>query len=254
MAHWTEETFVDSPEVIGASMRRGVEAAKDNISDLLGLVDEHGVKPCRALDVACGIGRHTLELADAGIDTQGVDLSPEYIDIARERAEEADVSDHTSFDVLDMRELETIPGQYDVVLNWFAFGYFEDEVNERVAEDLRECVAQDGILVMGLNNKHAMLGDYQDSAARLRDDLLKVERREYDPETGRLEALIAKFNDTDSGYEFVGEVTWNARLYTPPEIRRLLERAGFSMVHLYGGLDGTVLERDSSPLVVVAKP
>lgn len=254
MVHWTEETYVESPEVIGAGMHRAVDAAKDDVTDLLALASEHGVEPRRALDVACGIGRHAVELADAGLDVDGVDISPEYVESARERAAEAGVSDRTSFQVQDMRDVAALEGDYDVVLHWFAFGYYEEAANEALAEALRERVARNGVLVMGLDNKDAVLGEYQGSAARLRDGVLKVERSEYDPVSGRLEALITKFRTGEDGYEFVGEVTWDTRLYAPAEIRRLLERAGFSAVHLYGGLDGAELERTASPLVVVGKP
>lgn len=62
MAHWTEETYIESPAVIGESMHRGVDRAEDDVANLLALLDEHGVKPEQALDVASGIGRHSIEL------------------------------------------------------------------------------------------------------------------------------------------------------------------------------------------------
>ena len=66
--------------------------------------------------------------------------------------------------------------------------------------------------------------------------------------------MITKFRGRGDGYEFLGEVPWDTRLYGPAEFRRLLERAGFSNVALYGGLDGASLGRESSPLVPVAAP
>lgn len=254
MAHWTEKTYIDSPAVIGESMHRGVDRAEDEVADLLALLDDHGVEPERALDVACGIGRHSIELAEAEIAVDGVDVSLEYIETARERAVDAGVLDKTSFDVVDMRELDTIGEEYDVVLNWFAFGYFEDDVNEAIVENFRECVAPNGALVMGVDNGHSLLGDFQETGASVKRDVIQIERREYSPKTGRLEVVITKFRERDDGYEFLGEVPWDTRLYAPAEFRRLLERAGFSSVALYGGLDGASLGRKSSPLVAVAEP
>lgn len=254
MVHWTEETYIESFEVIGESMRRGVERADDDVTDLLALMDEHDVEPENALDVACGIGRHSVELARRGIRVDGVDISPEYIETARERATGAGVSDNATFEVQDMREVDSIGGEYDLVLHWFAFGYFDDEGNETVAEQLRERVASDGALVLGLDNGQAELADFRKTLASVKGDVIQVEQREYLPETGRLEVLITKFRKTDDGYDFIGEVPWDTRLYSPAEIRRLLERSGFSNVTLYGGLDGGALDRTSSPLVVVGEP
>jgi ubiquinone/menaquinone biosynthesis C-methylase UbiE len=254
MTHWTEKTYIESPDVIGESLHRGVDRADDDVTNLLALLDEHGVEPKRALDVACGIGRHSIELAETGVAVDGVDVSPEYIETARERAVEAGVSDKTSFGVADMRELDTTDDEYDVILNWFAFGYFEDDVNEAIVEKFRERLAPNGALVMGVDNGHSLLGDFQETGASVKRDVIKVERREYSPETGRLEVVITKFRERGDGYEFLGEVPWDTRLYGPAAFRRLLERAGFSSVALYGGLDGAALGRESSPLVAVAEP
>ena len=40
----------------------------------------------RILDIACGFGRHSLELARRGFSVTGVDITPSYIEFAREEA------------------------------------------------------------------------------------------------------------------------------------------------------------------------
>ena len=255
MTHWTEEMFVDHADVFERTMHGRVESAGEEVERLLELVRAHGVDPETALDVACGIGRHTVELAARNVDVRGLDISPAYVDSARERAAEAGVSDRVTVEVGDMRDLEAVEGRYDLVTNmWTAFGYFDDETNERVAAGFRDRVADDGALVMELANKESLMANYERSSAGLMDTDLYVERREYTPETGRIETTFALFRQDDEGYEFLGEVEWDLRMYAPAELRRLLERAGFSEVDLYGGLDGSELERESNRLVVLARP
>jgi ubiquinone/menaquinone biosynthesis C-methylase UbiE len=254
MTHWTEETYVDAPEVVGTNMRQGIDAAGAEVADLLTVLDEHGVHPERALDVACGIGRHAVPLAGDGVEVHGVDISPEYVQRARERAAEAGVADRTTFEVGDMRELGGVGDEYDLVTVWLAFGYFDDETNEAIAGALRERVADGGALVMGVHNKDGVVADYEASSATLQDGVLAVYRNEYTPETGRLETRITMLRQRDEGYESVGDAVVDVRLYAPAELRRVLERAGFSTVHLYAGPDGAALERDSERCVVVAEP
>jgi len=273
MTHWTEEMFVDNPEVFAVTMRRRVERTGEEVDTLLTLLETHGIEPDTVLDVACGIGRHAVELAGAGVDVHGIDISPQYVESARERAAEAGVDDRASFEVADMRALADRDDTYDLVTNmWTAFGYFEEGTNERVAEGLCERVAPDGALVMELVNKEGVMADYWESSAQETDGLLYVERREYTPETGRMEQRLTLFrtdgkdgssgeNTVEAGgsskeaaYDPVGELSWDLRLYAPAELRRLLERAGFSEVSLYAGLDGEYLDRESNRLVVVARP
>jgi len=258
MTHWTEDLFLDDAETFAVTMRERIEESEIEIDQLQELVAEHDIHPETALDVACGIGRHAVELAESGIEVHGIDIAPEYIDSARERAADLGVTDNASFEVADMRNLSDRDQTYDLVTNlWTAFGYFDEKTNEAVAEGFRDRVTPDGALVMELANKEAVMGEYQESSASRGDGLLYVERSEYTPETGRMETTMTLFrydDETDTEYEQVGEMTWDTRLYSPAELRRLLERAGFSEVSLYGGLDGATLEIDSHRVVVVAEP
>jgi len=58
--------------------------------------------PARILDLACGQGRHTIELARRGYQVTGVDLSTYLLDVAAARARAAKVT--MRFVHGDMRE------------------------------------------------------------------------------------------------------------------------------------------------------
>ncbi len=51
----------------------------------------------KILDVGCGSGRYSVELARAGAEVVGVDFSDEMLSMARRRAEEAGVTENTTF-------------------------------------------------------------------------------------------------------------------------------------------------------------
>lgn len=51
----------------------------------------------KILDVGCGSGRYSVELARAGAEVVGVDFSEEMLSMARKRAEDAGVTDRTTF-------------------------------------------------------------------------------------------------------------------------------------------------------------
>src|SRR2546427_1722798 len=70
--------------------------------------------PTRILDLACGQGRHAIELARRGYDVTGVDLSPYLLEVANARASEAGV--RVRWLVGDMREaIKADP--FDVIVN-----------------------------------------------------------------------------------------------------------------------------------------
>lgn len=58
---------------------------------LTALVDEGRVKPCRVLEVGCGTGTNAIYLAQQGFDVTAIDLSPEALRQAREKANKANL-------------------------------------------------------------------------------------------------------------------------------------------------------------------
>ncbi len=78
------------------------------------LVEQLGLAPgMRVLDVGCGPGRHSLELARRGISAHGVDLSPEFLALARAAADAEHLP--ATFEELDVRDL-AVEGEYDAVI------------------------------------------------------------------------------------------------------------------------------------------
>jgi SAM-dependent methyltransferase len=94
----------------------------------------------RVLDVGCGPGRHALALARGGIDVVGVDLSEDFIALARDAAEADGLA--ARFEVGDVREL-VYDGEFDAVvcLCQGGFGLLggrdEPRAFERIAAALR---------------------------------------------------------------------------------------------------------------------
>src|SRR5215208_2443635 len=81
-------------------------------------------KQDQILDLCCGIGRHSLELARHGFVVVGVDRTTRFIEKARQEADRCDLN--AEFIVGDMREY-CVPTNFDIVVNLFgSFGYFED--------------------------------------------------------------------------------------------------------------------------------
>src|ERR1700743_1553628 len=88
----------------------------------------------RVLDMACGSGRHSLELRRRGFGVVGTDISGDLIEIARRDAAEADLD--VEFVQADLRALD-YEEEFDLVLNLNdgAIGYLEsDEENRRAFE------------------------------------------------------------------------------------------------------------------------
>lgn len=81
----------------------------------------------RILDLACGFGRHSLELAHRGFDVTGVDITTQYIEYAAEQVDKEKLN--ARFICSDIRDV-SFENEFDVVLNMAdgAVGYLENDV------------------------------------------------------------------------------------------------------------------------------
>ncbi|WP_459195023.1 class I SAM-dependent methyltransferase [Halosimplex sp. J119] len=255
MTHWTEVAYREQSEIFRPHLERRVDDAASETDDLLGLLADHGIDPETALDVACGIGRHAVELGERGVDVRGIDISESYLERARERIAERGVGDRVTVDRADMRDLSERAGRYDLVYNlWTSFGYYDDATNREVLRGMYDRTADDGALVLELVNREGVLADFRAAAVPDDAEAFVVESAEYDPETARMETTRRVFTETADGYDYEGEMVYDVRLYAPVELAANCREAGFTDVSLYADLDGEPLKRESTRLVVVAEP
>ena len=73
------------------------------------------LSPGKALDLGCGLGRASIYLASQGWDVDGVDFVPQAIEIAKQRANEAQVKPR--FHCASVIDLDFLTKQYTFVLD-----------------------------------------------------------------------------------------------------------------------------------------
>lgn len=102
----------------------------------------------KVLDLACGKGRHAMQVHQLGFDVLGVDLSEKSIAFAQQHRTKG-----LDFKIADMRELE-FNNQFDLVLNLFtSFGYFKKEGdNKKVIASMARSLKSAGVLVLDFLN------------------------------------------------------------------------------------------------------
>jgi SAM-dependent methyltransferase len=205
-------------------------------------VERLGLEPgARVLDLACGRGRHSVELARRGFRVTGVDLSPRSLELAREAAREAGVE----LDLVraDMREIE-YEAEFDGALNLFtAIGYFEDEEDDRlvVARVASALVPGGAFLLDTINLLWLARGFRPREWQAFEDGTALLEERDYDPLTGRI-AGVWTFVRPDGRRT---ELRHSLRVYTPVELARMFRVAGLAVEGAWGGFDGSPLGLES---------
>lgn len=212
------------------------------------IADALALEPgAQVLDLACGHGRISIELARRGLLMTGLDLSPRSIALARDHAEEAGVE--IEFVQADMREIGAV-NEFDGVINIFtAFGYFEEEKeNQRVLDAVERALKPGGSFLIDTLNALALWARYRPNMWEEVEgtDALFLQEHSYDVLAGRNAArwLFVHPNGKRT------EISHSVRTYAPHELVSMLEAAGLAIEETWGDFDATELTRESRRLIV----
>jgi SAM-dependent methyltransferase len=242
---WFEDMFAeDYLRTIDELEPKHVKREVDFIEDSLG-VEKQGV----ILDLACGTGMHTVELASRGYKVVGIDLSPTALSHAHEAAR--DKSAKPSFIHGDMREL-TYEENFDGAYCWTtSFGYFDDVTNIAVLQKLHRALRKGGMLLLDVANRDYIaprspsLVWFEGAGCVCMDDMY------VDFLTSRLRVKrTAMFDDGHSR-----ELEYHIRLYTLSELGKLLHDVGFKVVEVSGHIahPGVFFGTESPRLIILAE-
>jgi len=246
---FAEESFWDrfAPVMFDSDRWAEVSAVVDGIESLSGKRPSADAAAPRALDLCCGMGRVSLELASRGWKTTGVDITDSYLKAAEESADDEGLA--IEFVREDVRRFVR-SRSYDLAVNLFiSFGYFDDPADDLAfARNARESLAAGGVFIVETLGKEIAVRDFTEGEWFERGGGIVL--TEYSV-VDSWNALRNRWILLKDGERF--ERTYDQRLYAGTELRALLLRAGFSSVELYGEWDGAPYDQKARMLIAVAR-
>ncbi len=228
MAQWYEALFANYAEHYeGENFVQGTVGECDFIEKEI-----DGDRRRRILDIGCGTGRHSVELARRGYDVTGVDLSDSMLERARTKARDLGVS--IDFQRQDARTLP-FSREFDlaIMLCEGAFPLMEtDEMNYRILANAAAALRPDGKLIFTtLNGLFPLFHSVKDFlASKTQDGNATYGANSFDLMTFRDRSTVSV--EDDSGNK--QELNCDERYYVPSEISWLLGSLGFGHVSIHG--------------------
>lgn len=188
----------------------------------------------RVLDLACGIGRHSLELSRRGFSVVGLDISDELLEIARREASEQGLD--VEFVQEDLRELDRRE-EFDVVLslNDGAVGYFEtEEENRRTFEVVANALRPGGGHLMQLPNVLHAEANLPTKSWIVGESTLELSDHHWNAQDRYIEGSTVPipFGEVFERYE---PIPFRQRLYSVEELSELYESVGMRLANTFSG-------------------
>jgi SAM-dependent methyltransferase len=204
----------------------------------------------RILDLACGSGRHAIELRRRDFSVVGADISEELIEIAR--GESTVEGFDVEFVLADLRELD-YEDEFDFVLNLNdgAIGYLEnDEENRRAFEVIARALRPGGRNLVQLPNVLYAREHLPQRSWIPASSMVELVEHRWNKSEKRLEGLMvaAHFGQVLDGLD---GIEFTQRLYTAEELREIYAAVGMTMERTFHG-NGRPKEPTASQFEVFA--
>jgi SAM-dependent methyltransferase len=192
----------------------------------------------KLLDLACGNGRHLVDLRQEGYQAIGCDLS--YVLLRHGRAQNGAMPMVRA----DMRSLPFCSSTFHGLVNFFtSFGYFENEDdNSLVVREMCRVLRKGSPFLFDFMNVHRELRKLVEQESREVDgEQIQIERW-FDPATRTINKRIS-----------IGDKRFLERVrgYDLDEISALFASGGLAIRRVFGDFDGSEYDHDSPRLIVI---
>ncbi|MFE6077743.1 class I SAM-dependent methyltransferase [Paenibacillus sp. NPDC057886] len=239
MTEWYEKSFGE--DYLLVYKHRDVQGAYQEVHKMINWLKLRAKS--KVLDLCCGMGRHSLALADAGFQVTGIDLS----DVLLREARNMDTEHRVEWYHADMRELP-LKGGFDAVVNLFtSFGYFrEDGEQLRVLRAIHRMLKPGGSYIIDFMNtayvtRHLVQHSTRESEGQNIEEFRKIQ-------DGFVQKEI-HITDTASGQK-PRIYQERVKLYTREQLRDLLHEAGLVVDQVHGGYDEEKYDEQTSSRMI----
>ncbi|KAG0052865.1 hypothetical protein BGZ83_002012 [Gryganskiella cystojenkinii] len=243
----TDGDVVEDPEITLQEIRM---LEKIPAVDALLRASQESSATIRLLDLCCGQGRHSLQLAELypNLSIQGVDQSKYLITLAQNRALAADaaqavyessapsmeqegcavrpVSERAQFSMGDCRTIAFEDNHFDlIIVMGNSFGYFaNDQEDENVLKEIYRVLKPNGVVVLDLADGGYLRENYSPRGWEWIDDSMMVCRERWLTEDKK--RLVSREVVILTNQGVIRDQFYQERLYSLEEIRLLVRDFG----------------------------
>ncbi|HET7589834.1 MAG TPA: methyltransferase domain-containing protein [Solirubrobacterales bacterium] len=189
----------------------------------------------RILDLACGSGRHSLELVRRGFSVVGVEIGGELVEIARRDAEAEGLE--AEFVQGDLRQLD-YEAEFDVVLNLNdgAVGYFEtDEENHRTFEVISRALRAGGKNLIQVPNVLYARAHLPQRSWIPSSTMVELVEHRWNKKDRYMEGAMIPVKFGEVLEDLDKRIEFRQRLYAVEELRDLYASVGMTLERVFHG-------------------
>lgn len=220
---------------------------KKEVDGLCSIFEKSGVRMgTRILDLSCGIGRHTIDLAKKGYEVVGYDPSKFFLNIAKQRIKKRKSNFLYRVKFYEGKSTEASEillnhneHKFDAIINmWQSFGYRTVKEDQKMFRDLVKIARPNCLLIIDAQNRDWTIRNFQPVFVHEFKELEIHETWKFNFESPIIEN-VSKFYEKDpnnGNLRLLLKLPTFTILYSLHELIELLNKAGWKYITSYGSL------------------
>lgn len=220
---------------------------------LLKLFGKYGKTPTLLLDLACGTGGFSNQMAKKGIEVIGVDMSEDMLGIARENS--AEEGTDVLFLCQKAEELDLYGTVDGAICCMDSLNHITDIKKLKKAISKVSLFLEEGCLfIFDVNTvyKHEMV--LADNTFVIEEDgIYCVWQNEYDSKKLTTHIYLDFFTEQEDGSYLRFNEDFCERAYTAQELKEILEDCGFEIVEIFGDMTNYPLSKTEERAIYITR-
>ena len=217
------------------------------------LLSEHGINGGLLLDLACGTGSLSVELAKRGFSVIGVDLSEDMLSLAQNKKYE------TGADIMllhqDMRSLDLYGTVDCCVCALDSLNHLTGEKDLLKAfNSVSEFTQSGGIFIFDMNTEYKHKNILADNCFVYDcGDVFCVWQNSLRPDGRTVDITLDFFEEGDDGLYERHTESFSEKAYSAETVKDLLEKANFTLLNKYTELTREAPDETTQRIVYIAR-
>lgn len=199
------------------------------------IIERYGAKPGITLDLACGTGSLTIELAKCGLDVYGIDSSPEMLTKAQEKMFDEGMS--ILFLMQKMQTLNLYGTINTCICALDSINHLPRAKDVQAAFDkVAFFMEKDGLFIFDVNTVYKHKNILANNTFVYDTDNVYCVWQNFLDEDGVTVDIVLDFFEKIDGSYYRSSESFKERAYTDEEITQMLEKSGFTVLDRFAEL------------------
>jgi len=201
----------------------------------------------KVLDVGCGFGRHSVALAQRGLDVVGIDPAAAMIAAAQQKARNAGA--FVTFKQIPAEQFESDESFDAAICLFTTLGQIsETGKNSGLVQCVYDALKPDGRFLVEVPQRETAVSQLKPSDKFGDGERYTAVTRQYDKSDHSVTETFALVSP-EKTHNFV----LRYRLYTQETLAQLLEQAGFTIEAWFSDYDGSPLSAESATMLALCQ-